>query len=220
MKKVLSLLMIFVFLNASSWAFPPVFPTSAANITGTYAGVLLPTSAAETGSASAASIGIFGIGIPASSSGTPFVQGAGIVFIGGAGYNMTVTGVFDPKSSQVSAILQGSFSFTVQTGGTDTTTGTATTTTSTLTSFAEGSMVATVAAPSMGNSNSALTGGGAADTATAERLTGSASLDLFANVGASGADVTSTASFTVNGFQQSATYMVPTLQNASLAATP
>jgi hypothetical protein len=204
MKKVLSFLMIFVFLDAESWAYPPVYPTTAADVAGTYAGVLVP-SVPEAG-ANAASIGIFGIGIPSSTSSTVVIsQGAAALFVNGAVYNATLTGVLDPLSNTLSSILEGvsSFSHVVANDGVAVTVA--------VYFYAQGNLTATLQAPPPVRGLAAGNGPG---TAGAERLQGNATIDLYQALnGANGQPlVTGIISYSVSGFQQTSTYSIPAFQ--------
>ena len=210
MKKVLSLLMIFVFLDAESWAFPPVYPTTSADISGTYAGVLVP-SAPETGTtavaaANAASVGVFGVGIPGSSTSTTVVcQGAAALFVNGAAYNSTVTGVLDPASNTLSAIVEGvsSFSHVVAQCGNAVTV--------VIYFYAQGNLTATLEAA---NPPPGLAVGNGPGTAGAERLKGTSTIDLYQKLSAATGqpNVTNVVTYSVSGFQQTSTYTVPAFQ--------
>jgi len=200
MKKVLSLLVLFAFLNVQSWAYAPNYPISSTSVSGVYAGVLIPTNEATT--TSSASIGIFAVGIPASTSGTAITQGAGVIFSNGAGYNTTITGVFDPASDKLQAILEGVSNFQIITVvGTQQITSNL---------FAQGSMTAKLEASNQKSATSSTSG--SAGTATAQRLNGTGSVDLYGTLDANGSPIiTQTLTFSVQGFQQSTTYAVPTL---------
>ena len=201
MKKVLSLLMIFVFLNATVWAYAPDYSGSGTvqDLTGTYAGVFIPTVANT--KLGGTSLGVFAIGIPGLAAASVISQGAGVLFANGAGYNLNITGTFDPKTATLSAIIFGESNFEII--ETSVVGGTAVTTTFFIS--AEGSMTGKIEANS---GNSAVTGPG---TANASRITGTATIDTFTTVTAAGPDITGTVNFTVNGFQSSSTYSVPTL---------
>jgi hypothetical protein len=203
MKQVLSLLTIFVFLNVTSWAYAPDYSGSGTvqNLTGTYAGVLTPTAFTGQQASGGASLGIFAVGIPGTSSGTVISQGAGVLFVQGAGYNLTITGVFDPKTSQLSAILEGESNFQVILSSV--VNGIITSTTFNI--QAEGSLTGVIKTPT---GKSSVSGPGSANAA---RITGTAFIDTFTTVSINGPNVTGTVDFSVNGFQQSSTYMVPTL---------
>jgi hypothetical protein len=228
MKKVLSLLVVFVTLNVHTWAFAPVYPTTAQSVTGTYSGVLTPVVAAIAGG-NAASIGVFAVGIPSSTTGS-IVTGAGVIFSNGAAYNSLINGVFDPASSTLSAIIEGDAavaSTSTSISGNQTGFGTfnQTATTNTLI-FAQGNMMATLTPASVGKNRTAAQSQGPG-TAGAERLNGTATVDLFssvvpptttsatgvvtANANAGAPIVTSTVAYTINGFQQSSTFSTPTI---------
>jgi hypothetical protein len=201
MKKVLSLLVIFVFLNVQCWAYTPNYPTTTADLSGTYAGVLIPNN--PSGAVNAASIGIFGVGIPSPSTTTVVVaQGAAVLFVQGAAYNATVTGVLDPESNTLSAIVEGisSFSQVVANAGVAVTIATY--------FYAQGNIIATLEpAPQVrGLANS--TGPGSAG---AERLTGTSTIDLYQKFNAADGTplVTNIVTYSVSGFQQTNTYSVP-----------
>ncbi len=102
MKKVLSLLVTFVFLQSQSWALSggPVYPTGSKNYMGTYSGVLIPDSTA-TGTA-AGSIGLFSFGQPK----TGLAGGAALIFIRGAAFTGTITGLIDPKGGVLSGLVE------------------------------------------------------------------------------------------------------------------
>jgi hypothetical protein len=211
MKKVLSLLLIFVFLNVQSWAFAPVYPTASQNVSGTYAGVLEPVNQAVKTSAS---IGVFAIGIPSSQTSSAVCTGAAVLFAAGAGYPSFLNGVFDPESSTLTAIIEGQASVSSQVNvdaGVNPITGQPETTTTTTETqiFAQGSMTAQLQqAPQIKGSVVAAGPG----TAGAERLNGTASVDLFSSTQGNGSpNITSTVKFTVTGFQQSSVFSTPTI---------
>lgn len=213
MKKVLSLLVLFVFLNVSSWAYAPNYGITGAagSVTGVFAGTLIPVDETTTTSAS---LGIFAIGIPAPIAGLPpFVQGAGVVFSSGTSYTSVITGVFDPGSGVLNAIVEGTAPVTVTTFVLSLA-GVSEPEVDTTNIFAQGGITATFQSAS-GNH---LVGG--PGSAAATRLTGTASIDLFANTNANGAPIiTNTIHFTVDGFQQSSTYSVPVLTTLGGTAT-
>jgi hypothetical protein len=208
MKKVLSLLMMFVFLNATLLAFPPDYSGSGTvqNLTGTYAGVLVPTSDTDQVNTGTTSIGVFAVGIPGLTSGTVISQGVGVLFADGAGYNLSINGTFDPQDSTLTAIIFGESNFLVSESipnGFEN--GVETFTTITFSIEAEGSMTGTVKAPT---GNDAVTGPGTKNSAS---ITGTAQIDTFTAVDLNGPIITGVINFTVTGFQQSATYSAPTL---------
>lgn len=205
MNKTLSLLMAFVFLNATSWAFPPDYAgnsgNSAANFAGVYAGVLVPST---TGNGQT-SLGIFAIGIPGTGAATVVSSGTGVLYAGGAGYILDINGVVDPQSLQLSAIIEGisNFTVTVNIAGVPTT----------FNIVAEGSLQATLSQPRGGHS--AVTGPA---TSSAAQLNGTGVVDTFSRISATPpyAPVIDTViKFSVQGFQESGTYSVPTLPTAA-----
>jgi hypothetical protein len=227
MNRVLSLLMAFVFLNATSWAFPPNYAGAAngdseANLSGVYSGVLVPSGASATATSGALSLGIFALGIPNTTSSTVFAQGAGVLFSNGAGYNLTITGVLDPTTSKLTAIVEGESDFTVTTvffPPPSTVVGATPPTGIIITSNvqAEGTISATVEASQ--NNKISVTGPG---TAGAAQINGKGDIQTFLTVdSATGApDITTTITFTVTGFQQSSTFTVPTLTFPTGGTTP
>src|SRR5688572_28078265 len=100
MKKVLSLLMAFVFLQAESFALSggPVYgSTTNHNVIGTYSGVLLPEEVEVEndlgcGQSSSASIGLFSLGVPETGPST----GSAIALVEGTAFNGSIIGVADP----------------------------------------------------------------------------------------------------------------------------
>jgi hypothetical protein len=209
MNKTLSLLMAFVFLNATSWAFPPNYAgnsgNSASNFAGVYAGVLVP-SGVSTGSTS---LGIFAIGIPGSGAATVISSGTGVLFADGAGYILDINGVVDPQSLQLSAIIEGVSNFQVIeneiVGGIITPV--------TFSILAEGQLQATLSQPKGGHS--AVTGPG---TSSAAQINGTGTIDTFTRISTTAPFapvIDTTIKFSVQGFQESGTYSVPTLPTAS-----
>ncbi|MDQ3622012.1 MAG: hypothetical protein M3463_05925 [Verrucomicrobiota bacterium] len=97
MKKVLSLLVAFVFLQTQSWAISGG-PFSGGNTTvstiGTYSGVLAgPLNA----------LGIFTIGVPSVGVAT----GDFVMFANGSYYTGTITGIADPAKAALQAVVNG-----------------------------------------------------------------------------------------------------------------
>lgn len=118
MKKVLSLLVAFVFLQTQSWAHSggPDYGGAGVTLTGVYAGVLIPdqravalAAAAPVANQTAASIGLFSLGVPA----TGLATGACVIFINGDPFSGTITGVADPGKGTVVAIIDTISNFTV-----------------------------------------------------------------------------------------------------------
>lgn len=194
MKKVLSLLVAFVFLQTQSWALSggPVYPGGdLTTYTGTYAGVLIPQTAqnaAAVANPPASAIGLFTFKQPT----TGFATGTLVTFVNGAAFNGTIQGVLDPQQGQFNGVLDATSSFQVVVlvpngqGGF---------TSQSYTVQASGSMDATVEI-----------GLGSAGTSGASRIHGSAALDVFFSILANGTpDVTQTVRFEVDGYKQSDT---------------
>jgi len=114
MKKVLSLLLAFVFLQVQTWALSggPQYGGNQAALTGTYAGVLtgvrttVPTSG--TGSITGAttdtanSLGIFVIGVPE----VDVAQGSIALFFQGIFFQGGILGIADPNEGELSGVAQ------------------------------------------------------------------------------------------------------------------
>jgi hypothetical protein len=120
MQKVLSLLLAFVVLQTQAWALSggPVFGSGArvANYIGTYGGVLVPqqveTGLADNGQDSGgptASIGLFSISQPEVGVAT----GSILVFLDGAAFNGTVTGIIDPDNGTFAGVIDARSTFDV-----------------------------------------------------------------------------------------------------------
>ena len=95
MKKVLSLLLVFVFLQTQSWALsggPTYGGTATTSLVGTYSGVL-------TGPVNA--LGIFVVGIQEVGP----AQGDFSIFIGGIFYSGQIIGIADPQESTFKGVL-------------------------------------------------------------------------------------------------------------------
>lgn len=192
MKKVLSLLVAFVFLQVQSWALSggPVFAGSTAAVKGTYAGSLIPSTAASN------SLGIFALGVPT----TGLASGIFALFVSGGAYYGSMVGVIDPDKLTLNALAQASQSETaVQTNANGTTT-----IVTIPVGLASGLIRATLKQQtSNGFSSSGGTG--------AYRLTGSGSLQTFTLptgsvfVGGGAPVPGAVINLTVDGFQQSTT---------------
>ncbi|MCE9611318.1 MAG: hypothetical protein K8R23_14075 [Chthoniobacter sp.] len=123
MKKVLSLLVGFVFVQTQCWALSggPVYSGNQASVTGIYAGVL--TGVTTTGdilgaggtttSVGTNSIGLFLITVPKSG----FATGTTALFFEGTSFSSTLTGIADPNNKTLVAIADGTVRTTVITGG-------------------------------------------------------------------------------------------------------
>ena len=95
MKKVLSLLVAFVFMQVQSQAYAPFFSGSAAAVTGTYAGVMLPSIAGN-------SLGIFVLGVPKAG----LASGAFAMFAASGAFYGTIVGLVDPDKLTLTALAQ------------------------------------------------------------------------------------------------------------------
>ncbi|MES2571296.1 MAG: hypothetical protein V4710_14730, partial [Verrucomicrobiota bacterium] len=191
MKKVLSLLVSFVFLQTQSWALSggPKFQGNAASFTGTYAGVLIPeVDASTTASTGSASIGLFSLEQPTKG----FASGTVVAFVNGAVFNGTIQGILDPDGGVLNGVIDATSTFEVTeiTPVVDPTTGEVTFISESFTVGAQGNIQAEVA------SNTA-------NASSATRIEGEASLDVFFNIANDGTPViTQTARFQVDGFKQ------------------
>lgn len=120
MKRVLSLLLAFVFLRAETYALSGG-PNYGGNvdIVGTYSGVLVQVLTPEmTESDLSGSLAVFTMAIPQ----TGLARGTTLVFSGGQVYDGTITGVGDVTSSNKASfkgILEASYDFTLSTPSTD-----------------------------------------------------------------------------------------------------
>jgi hypothetical protein len=97
MKKVLSLLVAFVFLQVQSWALSggPVFAGSQASVKGTYAGSMVTSLGGN-------SLGIFAMGVPA----TGLASGIFAMFVNGGGFYGSIVGIIDPDKLTLNALAQ------------------------------------------------------------------------------------------------------------------
>jgi hypothetical protein len=187
MKQALSLLASFVLIQTQAWAIsggPPQNQTQS-NYEGTYAGVLIPES--EEDAQSSTSIGLFSF----SQGKTGYASGTLLTFVNGTVFDGTLQGVIDPKKGSLKAVLDAKSSFNVvylvPTPGPN---GTTTLTRQEFPVLAQGSLKAKIKPDQSGTS--------------AARVEGSASLDVFFDVEDDGTpSITQTATFQVDGFQQS-----------------
>lgn len=188
MKQVLSLLMAFVFLQTQSWALSggPFGSTAAGGtLTGTYAGVLVPQVAVVGGSAS---IGLFTLDHPDSGLTTGTIS----VFVNGAAFAGTISGVMDPKNGAFNGVIDATSTFQIQI-----VLPTVPPTTLNTNVFAQGNMEAEVSIDNEPGNFSTL-------ASTPSRIEGTAALDIFFQIAADGTPViTQTALFDVDGFKQS-----------------
>lgn len=113
MKKVLSLLVAFVFLQVETWALSggPQYGGNQAAVSGTYAGVFTGISGSSTDvvlpgavAASAANaVGLFVIGVPT----VDIASGTMAVFFQGAFFQGGIVGIADPNKSTLTGVCQG-----------------------------------------------------------------------------------------------------------------
>lgn len=203
MQKVLSLLMATVLLQVQAHALSggPVFTNGQGlNVIGTYSGVLIPDDVNDSVGltiptrGSSASIGLFSLGVPDAG---PAI-GAAVMFVEGTAFTGNITGVVDPGNGNFQAIIDAQSSWTNvflldtnNDGEIDSTVET--------NSFAQGSIDARLTTFS--------SGGTSFSTGTSStRIAGSAAIDVFFRLNEDGTpDVTSTATYTVDGFKQSDT---------------
>jgi hypothetical protein len=190
MKKVLSLLLAYVFLQTQSWALSggPVYAGSQKSVIGTYAGTLVGQLDLANQNATIGSngLGVFVIGIPASGIGSGVFGyfDSGVTFFG------TIIGIADPDKLTLNGLMQGEATEIIaeNVGGTPATI-------SFPAALASGELVATLD-PQTGNANAQ----------TGFRLIGTATLGVRVidqttfNTGP-----TTVNTLTVDGFQQSTT---------------
>lgn len=114
MKILFAALMCLVLGRAQCFAISggPVYPVGL-NITGTFAGVLIPKADLDSDpvSCSANSLGVFSIGVPD----TGLSSGAFVMFAKGQVFTGTVQGVADPGKATLKGIFSATFDFTVRT---------------------------------------------------------------------------------------------------------
>ena len=113
MKKVLSLLVAFVFMQVQTWALSggPQYGGNQSSVTGTYAGVFTGIGgtaiALGTGalvdSAGTNAVGLFVIGVPA----TDLANGTLALFFEGAFFQGGILGIADPNKSTLTGVCQG-----------------------------------------------------------------------------------------------------------------
>ena len=208
MKQVLSLLLAFVFLQTQTWAIGggPQGTGGGATVVGTYAGVLIPVSQTRplvVGVQSSASIGLFVVSVPA----TGVAKGAAVAFVDGIAFIGDMTAIADPRKQTLVGVVEGVSNFDVITlvpvpdpnGGV--------TFVEIVTKiFAQGGINAKF--ESSGGGIDPLTGSAGGN----RRLSGNATLDLFADLNANGTpNIYNTVKFRVDGFQQSATASAATI---------
>jgi len=200
MKRFLSFLLSIVFLHAQvSPVFakrggPDVAGETNVDTIGTFAGVLIPTADATTGTSSN-SIGLFSLGVPD----VGVAQGAFVCFIEGNAFNGTITGIADPLDGQLVGILDATSTTTIFNPLDPTGPGFVVT--------AQGQVEAQIRETVSFNNLGALSTFSFATT----RLEGLATLDVSFEVDANGNPVvTNSVDFVVDGFKQSSTVSVIT----------
>jgi hypothetical protein len=210
MKKVLSLLIAYVFMQTQVWARsggPFDNPQSQQSFSGSYAGVLIPETvegAVGTDPNRAASIGLFTLAQPDVGP----ASGSLVAFVNGSAFNGTITGVIDPDDSSFTGIVDATSTFNV-TLFVPQTTVTATGTTTTFVRqefpvFAQGSVEADIDFQEEGST--AITSTGVPTTNFPARINGTAVLEVFFQINTDGTpDVTLTTRYEVDGFKQSDT---------------
>ena len=104
MKKVLSLLVAFVFLQVQSWALSggPTYGAINNSVSGTWSGTMI-------GSIGTNGLGMFEIGMPTAGLGS----GTFAFFVGGGAFFGTVVALADGEKNQMSGIFKGSLKATV-----------------------------------------------------------------------------------------------------------
>jgi len=206
MKKVLSLLMAFVFVQVQTWAAsggPFENPNTSKNFSGSYAGVLIPQF--EVGDPNrASSIGLFTLAQPDVGPAT----GALVAFVNGTAFNGTITGLIDPDDNSFRGIVDATstFSITLLVPTTTIVNGVPVTTlvAQDFPVFAQGTVEAEI--EFSGDPSVAVTSTGAASTNFPARITGTAVLEVFFDVNPDGTPVvTQTTRYEVDGFKQSDT---------------
>lgn len=197
MKKVLSLLLSYAFLQAQTFAIGggPSGGLPIGSLVGTYSGVMIPDSQTNPSPVqSSASIGLFSVSVPQAG----LAQGSAVVFVNGIAYIGDMSAVADPKFATLVGIVEATSNNQV--------------TTRVPTVDANGNIVyqdVTTSIYAQGNIETEIIAEGtpAADstsTAGLLRLEGTATLDLYTSLNADATpDVINTVTFQVEGFKQS-----------------
>jgi hypothetical protein len=116
MKQSLALLLAYLFFQVQIWAFAPVYPSSPASLTGTWAGTLIgqvffdANGNTVTGATSANGLGVFMIGQPDAGLGS----GVFAMFAAGVTFTGAVIAITDPGELTMSGVMEGSASFSRQ----------------------------------------------------------------------------------------------------------
>lgn len=200
MNKVLSLLVSFVFLQTQAWALSggPVYGTGSIDLTGTYAGVLIPSSNLPTlneqGQPRATSIGLFSFASPQ----VGFATGVLVAFVDGTPIAGTMVGLIDPEDAHFQAVVdaQSTYSIVFDTNG-------------------DGTIDLTTPLQVTGNVDADIEATGVVGVLpglNSARVQGTAGLDIFLFLEADGSpQVDQTVIFDVEGFKQSNDVTVATL---------
>ena len=212
MKRVLSLLIVFVFLKAQAWALSggPFQSVGGSDIIGTYAGVLIPKNdfprLNNQGVPTATSIGLFSF----AQDQIGFASGVLVAFVDGTPLVGTLTGLIDPQDGHFQAVIDGESTYDLafdlnNDGLVDFTT----------TLDVTGNMDADIK-PTGDAGSSGVSSGFAATSLypglNAARVEGTAGLDLFVGLEPDGTpSVDQTVYFDVEGFKQSNDVTVATL---------
>jgi hypothetical protein len=207
MKRVLSLLLMIVFLQASiAPAFakrggPDLAGYGAVNTVGTFAGVLIPEELDRFEiTPNRNSIGLFSLGVPS----VGIATGSIVIFVEGTAFNGDITGIADPLNGQLSAIIDATSTYDVV----DPVTGITTSV------FAQGNLEAEI--KDILSNNFIASQQTAGFTFATTRIEGTARVAIFGSLNADGTpDVSDVASYLVDGFKQSDTVTV-----ADVSITP
>ena len=110
MKKLLSLLLCFVFLHAQTFAKHEL-PGSSNSLKGVYGGVMIPTSTTMNGVAAptANALGIFAFAMPSNGYGAGSLE----MFTEGTVYNGTIDAMGNTDSMEINAILTANYNYAV-----------------------------------------------------------------------------------------------------------
>lgn len=206
MKNVLSLLVVYVFLETQTWALSggPVFATGAPNLAGHYSGVLVPKETRfnfdgispgtnvnnlEPLLDTSGKIGVFAVSIPI----TGMASGDAIIFFNGGIFTGNIDGIADPDRGTFDGIIQleSTFDIVSETDSTESTT-----------PSAQGEMSCKIVekptTPQPGRADTSV--------GNAARMTGEANIDSFVSVDETGRPVPIVqVRFKVVGYRQDTT---------------
>lgn len=219
MKRVLALLLAFVFLQTQTWALSggPNYGGDIATFTGTYAGVLIPQVdplAVIPAAGQSTSIGLFSMIQPD----VGLATGSLVVFVNGAAFNGNINGIIDPEDGAFSGVVDAVSTFTVTQivpSGVDAN-GNITFTTEDFVVQAQGNMQAEVRTdPGTTNTTSL-------NLTNPARIEGTATIDVFFLVDdTTGTPIISeTTTFQVDGFKQSDSFATATDINIGTGNQP